>query len=118
MKIKIKDIELDLHYSMRMYIIYENIMGKSLNFENASSYTSLIVLLYSSIIATIQKNKLDITITYDEFMDWLDTQNAQKVMTDFSEWFTSQLTANIDLKDVNTKEVKDKNTSEKIKSKN
>lgn len=99
MKIKIKNKEIELHYSMRMYILYENITGKSLSFENMSSYTSLIVLFYSAIVATIQRNHINMTISYDEFMDWLDEQNGATIMKDFSDWFTSSVTNNIALQD-------------------
>lgn len=106
MKITIKNKELELHYSMRMYILYENITGKSLSFENMSSYTSLIVLFYCAIIATIQRNRIDMTISYDEFMDWLDEQNGATIMKDFSDWFTACLTNNIALQDDTVEEDK------------
>lgn len=99
MKIHIKGQELDLHYSMRMYIIFENIMGKSLSFDSSYSYTSLIVLFYSAIMATIQRDKLNMTLSYDEFMDWLDSNEPTKTIQEFSEWFTSQMTVNNNLSD-------------------
>ena len=34
MKVKIHNIKLDLHYSMRMMIIYENITGENFDFTN------------------------------------------------------------------------------------
>jgi len=108
MKINIKGTDLELHYSMRMYILYENIMGKSLNFENASSYTSLIVLFYSAIIATIQKEKLNMVVTYDEFMNWLDDQNGADIMKEFSDWFTSNLNLNIGLSEEREENIENK----------
>ena len=116
MKINIKDIDLELHYSMRMYILYENILGKALNFENASSYTSVIVLFYSAIMATIQHKKLDITLTYDEYMDWLDEQNAQEILAEFSSWFASHITTNSDLNDIKKEEIKDADVKNKPKN--
>ena len=116
MKINIKDIDLELHYSMRMYILYENILGKALNFENASSYTSVIVLFYSAIMATIQHKKLDITLTYDEYMDWLDEQNAQELLAEFSSWFASHITTNSDLNDIKKEEIKDADVKNKPKN--
>ena len=116
MKINIKDIDLELHYSMRMYILYENILGKALNFENASSYTSVIVLFYSAIMATIQHKKLDITLTYDEYMDWLDEQNAQELLAEFSSWFASHITTNSDLNDIKKEEIKDADVKKKPKN--
>ena len=104
MKIHIKDTDLELHYSMRMYIIYENIMGQALSMENKYSYTSLIVLLYSAIVASIQKAKINMVLSYDEFMDWLDDNST--AMQDFSVWFTEQMAANTDLAD-STKDKKE-----------
>lgn len=116
MKINIKDIDLELHYSMRMYILYENILGKALNFENASSYTSVIVLFYSAIMASIQSKKLDITLTYDEYMDWLDEQNAQELLAEFSSWFASHVMTNSDLNDIKKEEIKDADVKKKPKN--
>lgn len=115
MKINIKNQELELAYSMRTYILFENIQGQSLSFENLNSYTSLIVLFYSAIVATIQKRKLDITLNYDEFLDWLDANNGENMIKEFSEWFTTQLTNNLALQDA--EEEKETKGSKK-KSKN
>ena len=115
MKINIKNQEIELTYSMRIYILFENITNKSLSFDSINSYTSLIVLLYSSIIATIQKQKLNIQWSYHEFMDWLDENNGEQMIKEFSTWFTTCLTNNIALqKNEESKE----NTSDKKKKKN
>ena len=114
MKIKIKNQELELAYSMRTYILFENIQGQSLSFENLNSYTSLIVLFYSAIVATIQKRKLDISISYDEFIDWLDENNGENMIKEFSNWFTTQLTNNLALQDAEQeKETKGSKKSKK-----
>lgn len=114
MKIKIKNQELELAYSMRTYILFENIQGQSLSFENLNSYTSLIVLFYSAIVATIQKRKLDISISYDEFIDWLDENNGENMIKEFSNWFTTQLTNNLALQDAEEeKETKGSKKSKK-----
>ncbi len=115
MKINIKNQELELAYSMRTYILFENIQGQSLSFENLNSYTSLIVLFYSAIVATIQKRKLDITLNYDEFLDWLDANNGENMIKKFSEWFTTCLTNNIALQQ---NEESNENTSDSDESKN
>ena len=114
MKINIKNQELELAYSMRTYILFENIQGQSLSFENLNSYTSLIVLFYSAIVATIQKRKLDISISYDEFIDWLDENNGENMIKEFSNWFTTQLTNNLALQDAEQeKETKGSKKSKK-----
>ena len=103
MKIHINDTDLELHYSMRMYIIYENIMGKALSFDNSNSYTSLVVLFYSAIVSTIQKNKLNLIINYDDFMDWIDEHPSS--LQEFSEWFAKNISANDELRDITKEEV-------------
>ena len=114
MKINIKNQELELAYTMRTYILFENIQGQSLSFENLNSYTSLIVLFYSAIVATIQKRKLDISISYDEFIDWLDENNGENMIKEFSNWFTTQLTNNLALQDAEEeKETKGSKKSKK-----
>lgn len=115
MKINIKNTDIELTYSMRIYILFENITNQSLNFENLNSYTSLIVLFYSAIVATIQKNKMNLSVSYDEFMDWLDSSNGEQMIKQFSTWFTTQLTNNLALQDA--EEVKETKGSKK-KSKN
>lgn len=85
MKIKIKEQELELHYSLRIYMFYENIMGHSIDMQTISSYTSLVVLFYSSILATLQYEHKNLDISYDEYMDWLDSQH--NILSDFASWF-------------------------------
>ena len=85
MKIKIKEQELELHYSLRIYMFYENIMGHSIDMQTISSYTSLVVLFYSAILATLQYEHKNLDITYDEYMDWLDSQH--NILADFASWF-------------------------------
>lgn len=86
MKIKIKEQELELHYSLRIYMFYENIMGHSIDMQTISSYTSLVVLFYSAILATLQYEHKNLDITYDEYMDWLDSQQ-HTILADFASWF-------------------------------
>lgn len=97
MKIKFRGKELDLHYSNRMFIIYENIMGKGASFEE-QSYTAVITLLYGALIGTLKYNKMETDVTYDEFMNWLDEQ-PRNTLSKFSEWFVNEHLANNDLKD-------------------
>ena len=86
MKIKIKEQELELHYSLRIYMFYENIMGHSIDMQTISSYTSLVVLFYSAILATLLDEHKNVDITYDEYMDWLDSQQPT-ILSDFASWF-------------------------------
>lgn len=111
MKITFRGQELELHYSMRIYIIYENIMGEGVKFEQMQSYTSILTLMYSAVVASLQYYKRNSNVTYDEFIDWVDVDTEQKI-TEFSKWFVSSLTAQRDKID----EVQDKNLNDDKKS--
>ena len=86
MKIKIKELLFEFHFSLRIDMFYENIMGHSIDMQTISSYTSLVVLFYSAILATLQYEHKNLDITYDEYMDWLDSQQ-HTILSDFASWF-------------------------------
>lgn len=118
MKINFKDKELELHYSMRIYIIYENIMGKGLGFDQLQSYTAVISLFYAAVVASLQYNKMDSNVTYDEFIDWLDNDSALKIK-EFTEWFMSHVLAQADKVDEKQEKIlAEKSKDIKRKSKN
>ena len=118
MKIIFREQELELHYSMRIYIIYENIMGKGLGFEQLQSYTAVISLFYAAIVASLQYHKMDSNVTYDEFIDWLDTDSALKIK-EFTEWFMSHVLSQSDKVDeLQEKKLKENTPKSSKKSKN
>lgn len=86
MKINIKGKEVELHYSMRIHILYENIMNQTLSNVSTNSTTGLIVLMYCAVMASIQKARLGLAVSYDEFMDWIDEQNPN-IFAEFGKWF-------------------------------
>lgn len=85
MKIQIKNTEITLKYSFRSLIIYEQITGKS--FE-PKSLGDIIIYFYSSVLGSAK----DFTITYDEFLDWLDENPS--AITDFSKWLADIASVN------------------------
>ena len=118
MKITFRDQELELRYSYRLYIVYENIMGKGLNEEDFKTYTSLLTLIYATLVSTLQVNKLDSNVTYDEFLNWIDNCPTN-ILTDFSMWFVQHLAAQQDKMDENVaKELKENTPKSAKKSKN
>lgn len=82
MTITYKDKELELKYSFRAMMMQENITQKSFAL---SSYTDIIAFFYAVILAS---NK-DVTIDFDEFIDWLDENPME--MEKFSEWITDNI---------------------------
>lgn len=110
MKVNIKGKELDLHYSMRIYLIYETITGKTLSLETGS-YTVSVNLFYSSILASMQHANLDLNFEYDEYLDWLDTQGMD-LIKEFIEWFLNIMNTNNSLaeKQIDEKDIKNTDT--------
>ena len=113
MKVKIKGKTLDLHYSMRIYLIYETITGKSISLGE-SSFSTLVSLLYSAILGTMQYKRMNLDLDWDTYIDWLDTQKPE-ILNEFSKWFISCVNVNTNL----IEETEDKDTkSEKVEAKN
>ena len=82
MKITIKDREIELRYTVRSMMIYENIMGKTFSPDGLSE---IIIYFYSTILASSK----DTSISYDDFIDWFD-QNPE-ALNDFSDWLNSNV---------------------------
>ena len=110
MKVNIKGKELELHYSMRIYLIYETITGKTLSLETGS-YTVSVNLFYSAILASMQHANLDLNFEYDEYLDWLDEQGMD-LIKEFIEWVWKILNTNNSLteKQIDEKDIKNTNT--------
>ena len=116
MKVNIKGKELDLHYSMRIYLIYETITGKTLSLETGS-YTVSVNLFYSAILASMQHANLDLNFEYDEYLDWLDEQGMD-LIKEFIEWFLKIMNTNNSLteKQIDEKDIKNTNTKHQKKA--
>ena len=115
MKVNIKGKELELHYSMRIYLIYETITGKTLSLETGS-YTVSVNLFYSAILASMQHANLDLNFEYDEYLDWLDEQGMD-LIKEFIEWFLKIMNVNTSLveKQIDETDIKKADT-EKLKN--
>ena len=91
MKVKILDKEIQLFYTMRMMIIYENITGESVDFMDMKSVKQLSTLLLSCIIASAKKQQIEFNITYDEYADWLDDNGGYVILNDFATWLANEI---------------------------
>ena len=80
MKVTIDNKEYEINYNLRTLMVYENKFKQS--FE-PKLLTDIINLLYSCIIVN-DLTKGNTTITYDNFLDWLE--NNPVVLTEFSNW--------------------------------
>lgn len=100
------DAEYDLHYSFRIYIMYETITGHNLDFINLNT-TDVMVLLYSSILATFQYNKVEHTMKYDDFMNMIDDCGGEFILTSFANWFVKKMKQQAELLQINDDEEKE-----------
>lgn len=81
MKLKIKEKEIELKYTIRALFIFEKIANKTFT---TTSITDMYLLFYSLIIA----NRPDIELTFDELIDICDEDIT--LFTEFTTWLTSE----------------------------
>ena len=91
MEVTIKGQTLPLHYSLRIYMIYENIVGESLSNIDANSMTSSASLVYATLVSTLKYNKIEDKLTLDEVIDFIDENGGMKFIAEFSKWFTDNV---------------------------
>ena len=90
MIVKIGEREIEMHYSLRMYMLYENIVGESLDYTKLESYTTILNLFYCAVLSSMQYHKMELDLKFDEFIDWIDTQGIT-ALSEFSTWYTENL---------------------------
>lgn len=86
MKIKIDNKELELHYSFRMMMMYEQIQGKSIDFANMTMQ-DIVILFYAAVVSTLQYNKVSTLMKYEDFMNWVDDNGGEQAIVDFTNWY-------------------------------
>jgi hypothetical protein len=89
MKLTIKGKEIELKYSIRSLIMYENMAEKSFAPE---TLTDIITFMYCVVVSS---NK-DYSLTFDEFIDFLD-ENPDAIK-EFSDWLLSNANSNENFK--------------------
>lgn len=104
MEITINEKKVNLKYSFRAMMIYENITNKSFNPKGISD---VVVFFYSVVLASTK----DTSYSFDSFIDWLDDNPG--AINDFSMWLTEVFTAQAALVNknvqVDTTSVEEKN---------
>lgn len=85
MKITIKDKEIELKYTLRSMLMYENITEKSFNPE---TMTDVITFMYCVVVASSQ----DYSLKFDDFIDELDSK--PELINQFGEWLQSSAANN------------------------
>lgn len=107
MKIKFNDNELEMHYSQRIYMMFEEIQGKSLNLENLTAF-DVNTLFYVCVLSTMQYNHIEDKLSFTDFLNWIDDNGNDVLVAEFANWFVSILQQQADL--VNKKDLKDDDT--------
>jgi len=79
MKITIKGKEVELKYSLRALIMYENIENKTFQ---PTSLQNLMTFFYSIVLASSK----DYSLTFDEFLDFVDEDQNNNLLNEFAGW--------------------------------
>lgn len=95
MFLKINDDELELKYSFRINVFYEQIQGHSADFTMMTS-NDLMTLFFCTVLASLQKAKKPI-ISMEEFMDIVDDNGGEKCIVDFTEWYVKVVQAQYEM---------------------
>ncbi len=89
MKIKIQDREIELKYTMRSMLMYENITDKTFN---PKTMTDIVIFMYCIVISSAK----DYSLNLDDFIDYLDEN--QHVFEEFGEWINKVSEVNNQIK--------------------
>lgn len=112
MTVKINGTEMELKYSLRTHILYEGIVGESLDYTQLTNITKITQLFYCNIIATMQSKKYALNFTWNDFLDWLDANGDYDVILEYVHWLTRQLEVQYNL--IPEKEEEDKTDKKKL----
>jgi len=115
MKVKIGDREIEMHYSLRMYILFENKVGESFDFTKLNNYTYTLNMFYCAVISSMQYHKMEIDLEFDEFMDWTDTKEGMSTIPEFMAWYMENLKLQDEILVNATKKLADKATKKNSK---
>lgn len=77
MKITIDQKEIELKYSIRSLIMFENITEKTFNPQGVGD---VVTFFYCVVISSSK----DYSLSYDEFLDWLDENSVE--LRNFATW--------------------------------
>ena len=94
MIVKIQDKEISIKYGFRSLMIYERLTGKTFTPESTSD---VIIFLYASLAA----GEKTFTMSFDDFVDWLDENPA--VLEEFSNFLISTFQREAEMKENKTK---------------
>lgn len=91
MRLKIGEEELELVYSFRSSIYFEQITGHNVDLGSLTQ-NDVVTLFYCIFIASLQKAKKPV-ITMLDFLDIVDDNGGEKCILDFGNWFVDIMKA-------------------------
>lgn len=115
MILKYQGNDIELVYSFRSSIYFEQIQGKNLDFSQFTS-NDTITLFYCVFIASLQKNKMPICSMLD-FLDIVDDNGGEKAILDFTDWYINIMKSQLEVFNM-TNDVKEEEKPSKKKKKN
>ena len=95
MKLKVNNIEVELRYSLRIYMVFESMVNRAFN---PNLVSDSIMLFLSAIISSNQ----DCDITLDSLVDMIDSD--PKLLDDFVRWYSDKALSNSSKKKMKQKE--------------
>lgn len=95
MKLKYKELEIELAYSFRINVYYEQMTEHALDFKNMTAQ-NLVQLFYCTFITSLQKVNRPIC-TFLEFLDIIDENGGEMALVDFSNWYVTTMQAQYEL---------------------
>lgn len=91
MKLKYNEKEIELTYSFRANVYFEQINQKNIDFSNLNA-NDVITLFYCHFIASLQKTKEPI-VDMLTFLDIVDDNGGEKCVMEFSNWLIEVMKA-------------------------
>lgn len=110
MDITINKKTFELKYNFRIFYVYENIMNKSFDYSNVT-LSDIVDLFYCAVVARQQANGYKM-ITFTDFQNWLDENDGDKLLAEFSNWLAYNMRAQAGLSEEFKGAEEDKNTVE------
>lgn len=92
MKITINNKDIELHFSMRILMMFEEIFNRALIGSDLATYNTLVKLFYVGVLSSARYNKIEFDMDFEQFVDYLDEQeNAMQEIAKFGVWFADKL---------------------------
>lgn len=83
MKVTINEKEIELKYTLRAMMMYENVVNGNIN---PQSLTDMITLMYCITVCSAK----DYNLSFEDFIDYVDEH--PEFMTDFTKWVEETVT--------------------------